>query len=506
MRTSWIIDRLGRPSSTKEQSGKQTAPQDHTRTVIAIGALIAAAVTLYQLSRPGALFGATADIAVYLGGSIRLVHGALPYRDFVYVEPPGFVLLATPFAFLSELIGTRDAIAILRLCTPVVAVVSVVLVGRLVRRRGVAATLIACGVMALFPAQLYALHSVLLEPLLELCWLWGATLVFDGDGFAAPRQLAAGGALFGFAVSVKLSAIIPLLVVLVVCLPQLRRRAVPFAAGALAGGAIPTLPFLVMAPAAMYRDVVATQLGRIPASGRVPLPIRLGDITGASAFASGDTAAIAAAIAFAGLVAAAFILSRRRPAPFEWFALGSIAALAVAQLVPGQYYPHYAAVLAPFLAILVAVSLGRLRGRRAPTLSLAIAAGGVAVLLAGQIAYLRGVSTPDVVGAVDSVVPAGGCAVSDAPRNLVTADRFVATASGCTNMTDPAGTMLALDDTREASGVWDAVFDRVDYVVTETPIRSWSVPGDASAYVAEHFRLVRSGGLFIYVRTGFAAG
>jgi alpha-1,2-mannosyltransferase len=506
MRISWIAGRLGRLSSTAEQSGQQSAPHDHTRTVIAVGALIAAAVTLYQLSRPGALFGATADISVYLGGSIRLVHGALPYRDFVYVEPPGFVLLATPFALLSELIGTRDALAILRLVTPVVAVVSVVLVGRLVRRRGVAPTLIACAVMALFPAQLYALHSVLLEPVLELCWLWGATLVFDGDGFAGPGRLAGGGAVFGFAVSVKLSALIPLLVVLVMCLPQLRRRAGPFAAGAVAGCAMPTLPFLVLAPAAMYRDVVATQLGRIPASGRVPLPIRLGDMTGASAFVSGAAAAIAVAIAVAGLIAAAFILSRRRPAPFEWFALGSIAALAVAQLVPGQYYPHYPAVLAPFLAVLLAVSFGRIGDRRAPALSLAIAAGGVAVLLAGQIAYLRGVSTPDVAGAVDSIVPAGGCAVSDAPRNLVTADRFVATASGCTNMTDPAGTMLALDETSEASSVWHGVFDRVDYVVTETPIRSWAIPGDASAYVAEHFRLVRSGGLFIYVRAGSAVG
>lgn len=492
--------------SIRERSGKQAAPHDHTRTVIAVGALIAAAVTLYQLSRPGALFGATADISVYLGGSIRLVHGALPYRDFVYVEPPGFVLLAAPFAFLSELIGSRDALAILRLCTPGVAVMSVILMGRLMRHRGVAATLVAGSVMALFPAQLYALHSVLLEPLLELCWIWGATLVFDGDGLAGRRRLAAGGAVFGFAVSIKLSAIIPLLVVLALCLPQLRRRALPFGAGAMAGCAIPTIPFLVLAPAALYRDVVTTQLGRIPASGRVPIPIRLGDMTGVSAFASGDTAAIAVALALAGLVAAAFILSRRRPASFEWFALGSIAALAVAQLAPAQYYPHYAAVIAPFLAILLAVSLERIAGGRARAPSVVIAAAGVAVLLVVQVANLRGMSTPDVVKAVDSVIPAGGCAVSDAPRDLVTTDRFVATAPGCTDMTDPAGTMLALDDSSEASTVWRAVFDRVNYVVTETQIGSWSIAGDASAYVAGHFRLVRSGGLLIYVRTGLAAG
>jgi len=505
-RVPWIAAGWDRLSRTTVHSGGHAGPDDHTRTVILIGAVVAAAVTLYQLSRPGSLFGATADIAVYLGGSIRLVHGALPYRDFVYVEPPGFVLLATPFAFLSELTGSRDALAVLRLCTPVVAVMSVVLAGCLVRHRGVAATSIACGVMALFPAELYALHSVLLEPVLDLCWLCGAALVFQGDSFATPRRLALGGAVFGFAVSVKLSALIPIFVVLMLCLPQLRRRAIPFAGGVVVGGAVPALPFLVAAPAALYRDVVTTQLGRIPATGRIPVPTRLGDITGASAFASGDAVAIAVAIALSVFVAAAFGLSRRRPTPLEWFALGSTFALAVAQLAPAQYYPHYAAVMAPFLAILLALALARLRGGHANALSLAIAAACVAALLINQVSHLRGESTPDVAAAVDAVIPAGACAVSDAPRNLVTADRFVASAPGCTAMTDPAGTILALDASAEASSVWQAVFERVDYVVTDTPIRAWAVPAGASAYVANHFRLVRSGGLLVYVRFGRPAG
>ena len=66
-------------------------------------AVLAAAITLYQLTRPGYLFGITPDISAWLGGSIRLVHGALPYRDFDLMQPPGFTLLASPFAFLSEL-------------------------------------------------------------------------------------------------------------------------------------------------------------------------------------------------------------------------------------------------------------------------------------------------------------------------------------------------------------------------------------------------------------------
>src|SRR3979490_1927745 len=132
--------RVAQPSSTRRGSSQPPAPNDNTTIVIGVLALVAAGVTAYQLSRPGSLFGITADVSVYFGASVRLVHGALPYRDYVFVQPPGFALLATPFALLSKLIGTRDGLAVLRLCTPLLAAVSVILVGQLVRHRGQAAT------------------------------------------------------------------------------------------------------------------------------------------------------------------------------------------------------------------------------------------------------------------------------------------------------------------------------------------------------------------------------
>src|SRR5580700_5726580 len=104
--------------------------------IAAVGAVMAAGITLYQLSRPGFLFGITPDISVWFGASIRLIHGALPYRDFDLVQPPGFTLLATPFAALSEWIGTRDALAVLRLGTQLLSAGSVILVGTVIRHRG----------------------------------------------------------------------------------------------------------------------------------------------------------------------------------------------------------------------------------------------------------------------------------------------------------------------------------------------------------------------------------
>src|SRR5579864_6155038 len=61
-----------------------------TTNIIRVIAVLAAAITLYQVSRPGFLLGITPDISAWLGGSIRFVHGAMPYRDFDLLQPPGF--------------------------------------------------------------------------------------------------------------------------------------------------------------------------------------------------------------------------------------------------------------------------------------------------------------------------------------------------------------------------------------------------------------------------------
>ena len=274
---------------------------------IRVIAVLAAAITFYQLTRPGFLFGITPDIAAWLGGSVRLVHGSMPYRDFDLVQPPGFPLLVSPLAFLSEWIGTRDALAILRLCTPVLAAASVLLIGKVVRPHGRIAVIVACGVMALYPAQLYALRSGLLESVVVFFCLAGAALVFDGDSFAVSRRrILVGGILFGIAGTVKAPAIVPVLVLFVLCLSDIRRRLLPFVTGVVAGFGIPTLPFFVLAPGSFVRDVLITPLSSIPAGNRVSIPVRLGDITGTSAF-GGSSASIIATVVIVAIVVSAFV-------------------------------------------------------------------------------------------------------------------------------------------------------------------------------------------------------
>src|ERR1035441_2608827 len=65
---------------------------------------VALAICLYQLTLPSVLFGIHGfsgngyDDGVYLGAAVRLVNGAIPYRDFVFLQPPGSVLLFSPIA------------------------------------------------------------------------------------------------------------------------------------------------------------------------------------------------------------------------------------------------------------------------------------------------------------------------------------------------------------------------------------------------------------------------
>jgi hypothetical protein len=478
--------------------------------IIAVVALFAFGITAYQLTRPGLLFGITPDISAWLGGSIRLVHGALPYRDFDLTQPPGFALLATPFAFLSEVIGTRDALAALRVCTPLLAAGNVLLVGRVIRHRGRAAIIVACAVMAFFPAELYAIRSGLLEPVVDCFCLAGAALVFDGDGFSGRgRRILAGGIAFGIAGTVKAPAIVPVIVVAVLCIPQFRRRLLPFLAGVVLGFGVPTLPFFLAAPKAFLRDVIGTQLGRIPAVDRVSIPVRLGDLTGVAAFGGGAGIALLATLLLALIVVAAFVLPRRRPAPLEWFAIVATLLVGLAQLGPAWYYEHYAAFIAPFLGLLLGLAFARLLAGRLSEIGVALATAGAAVILVNQVLLVHNESVPDLAGTVDAVVPAGGCALSDAPSKLVTTDRFVATAPGCTDMTDSQGATLSFGyGSAGAEHLWTVALEHADYLVTSTPFASWYIPPDATLrdYVAANFKLVHTGGLLIYVRNGFPGG
>ena len=426
-------------------------------TVLGLG------VRLYLLSRPGYLLGVTQyDDGPYFGSALRLVRGALPYRDFIIVQPPGITLLMSPAALLAQVAGTAWGMAAGRILTVAASSAGVLLTGLLLRRRGLLAVTLACGMLAIFPGSLIAAHTVLLEPWLTLFCLAGGLAVLDGDRLATGWRLVAGGLAFGFAGAVEAWAILPVAVV-VACCGRDVRRAARFLAGVAAGFAVPVLPFAALAPSRFYASVIAAQLLRVV---RTPAPLlpRLRMMTGLGQLLHlGTPAVLALALGLVAFVAGALLLSWRAGrgplTALEVFAVGSCALVSAAFLTYPQFFPHFPAFLAPFLAMSAGLAAARLAGprpaiRRAEAALAAAAAAAVLVLAVQQAHGERTVAprvSPAAIAAVQRIVRPGACVLTDQVSYTIAAGRFYASSPRCPLLVDSIGTDYALGHGRDAA-------------------------------------------------------
>jgi alpha-1,2-mannosyltransferase len=501
--------------------------------VIAVATLLALGLRGYQLARPGHLLGVgDYDDGADFGSALWLIHGVVPYRDFVIVQPPGITLLMTPAALVSRLAGTAGAIAAGRILTAAAGASAVLLGGLLVRHRGVLATVLTCGIIAIYPGSVQAAHTVLLEPWLTAFCLAGAVAVFDGDRLAIGRRLAWGGAALGFAGAIKVWAIIPVAVIAALSLPRPRNTA-RFLAGVAAGFGIPVLPFAAAAPRRFYDSVIVAQLVRTGA--RTPLAFRLQYLTGLTAWQPGIVvllvAAAAVAAVAAGTLIAAWRVTRRGPPPLEWFAVATAALVVVAFLVPVDFYYHYPAFLAPFLAMALALPAARLAGGwPEPPSGTAGAAGAAglrrfAVPAAGLVMLVLPFAAPwpessptptyaSGLTAIKQVIPPGACVLTDEVALLISADRFTSPAPGCPAVVDGTGTSYALGQGRSpltagaapaVAAVWWQAFRAARYVLL-TPYNPYRIAWTPQlrAYFRDHFAGVsgRWPPLRLYVRKG----
>lgn len=337
---------------------------------------VALAIRIYLLTRVRYLTGITEyDDGVYLGGAVSLVSGTVPYHGFAFVQPPGILLLMVPVALLAKVSAVTSAMAAARLLTVGASAACVTLLGSLVRHRGAFVTLVACGVLAVYPDDIMAAHTVLLEPWMNLLVLAGACVAFRGGRLAAPRRLTRAGVLFGVAGAVKYWAVLPALGLLALCLltgpadgagrgqdgggrgdgghggrghggrgdgglaSQRRNSAVRFAGGVLAGFTVTVLPFAAPWPGLFVRSTLLDQVAR--AGSAVPVSLRLAHLTGladllndagrltlsgneGSLFARGDVTAAATwatgwlpvllAVVLAALIGAGFVVGAARAA------------------------------------------------------------------------------------------------------------------------------------------------------------------------------------------------
>lgn len=427
--------------------------------VITVATLVGLAVRLYQVSRPGYLYGITEyDDGVYFGFAVRLLQGDVPYRDFSAVQPPGVIVVMAPVALLAKVIGTASGLAVARVLTACVGAVNVALVGRLVAHRGALAAFVACGVLAVYPDDVAAAHTLLLEPWLNLFCLIGAVCVFDGDSVASRPRLIWGAVLFGFAGAIKVWAIVPVLIVLVLLLATHRfRKAAHFGAGVAAGFLVTVVPFALGAPATFFNSVIVAQLSRTDVS-RVPTWARLLSLVGlTNVTGMTPTSTVAVSLTVAVLIIgtyAATWLARRQPlVALEIYALAGATAIVGMFLWPADFYYHYTAFFVPFLAMVVGLAVARLaawpwaRWGTVTAILLAIAGMGF-----GQIQREANASPVYVPqAAVYQDIPPGSCVLTDQASLTIAIDRFVSTVPGCSLMVDSVGTDYALSDGHNAA-------------------------------------------------------
>ena len=555
-------------SAATPDAGQAGLPQAGLRgrltpvnVVIAAMTLLALGLRLFYLTRPGYLLGVTEyDDGSYFGSAVRLVHGMLPYRDFVFVQPPGITLLMTPIALLARVTGTDWGLALARIATMLVGAAGVALAGLLVRHRGVLAALLACGVVAIYPDSVASAHTLLVEPWLVLFCLAGAVAVFDGDRITgSSRRLIWGGVAFGFAGVIEAWAIIPVFVIVLLGLRWPRRMAF-YAGGVAAGFVIPVLPFAALAPRMFYKSVIVAQVGGRVNAARMPLWYRLREMSG---FANDPgvrhlyiLAVIAGTIAFVIVACVlASLLTRRLPPALEWFAYLTTAAVVGIFLWPAQFHYHFSGFLAPFIGLSIALPAARLvtavQSRAAGAgagadagagagaegspagrsraegpgagqlLSWCAVALAVALIAAGtwsQATFeskLYPSAPVAMMAAGERLIPPGACVLADNSAYTLVANRFLSNVPGCPVIDDGTGANYALSNGRSAltgagrvpavAALWHSAFAHAQYVWL-TSLSRLRIPWTPALTAYFHANFVRvpnhTHHLRLYVRKG----
>jgi alpha-1,2-mannosyltransferase len=494
---------IASPDSGEPRDQSAAAPSPSARglgtpvtLVIVAATLVGLVLRLYQLSRPGFLLSVNEyDDGPYFGSAVRLVYGALPYRDFLIVQPPGITLLMTPVALVAKATGTAWGMAIGRILTALAGTASVALAGLLVRHRGILATVIACGIMAIFPDAIQATKTVLVEPWLVLFCLIGALALFDGDHFSASRRrLIWGGVAFGFGGAVEPWAIFPVIIIAVLALRH-PRQLLAYLGGVAAGFLVPVIPFAALAPRKFFEATIIAQIGPRAGASRTSFWERIQDLTGLADVTRPthlmDMAAAAAIIVVvAGCLGLSYLLTWRLPPTLDLFAVGTAAFVTIGFIWPDQFHYHFAAFFAPWLALALALPVSAfvrdLRlvsggdGAPSPVLQWGAAAvAGVVILVLAVVQFgWESNNTPHlrlaVVTTAERLIPPGSCLLADEVSFAVMTNRLVSDVPGCSLLLDATGTNYALSHGRDpetgaakykaVDAVWTYAFDHAQYV------------------------------------------
>lgn len=493
--------------------------------------LLSLVMSLWQLSVPGLV--SNYDSGVYFGAALHLVYGALPYRDFTFVQPPGIVVLFSPLAALGRIFSSHLGFQLTRVFSAFVTASNVGLLAWLVRHRGRFAQVIAGGGLAVLPVAFLISSSAKLEPYCLVLVLLAAVVLFpsEADGVElSTRRLVIGGLIFGFAVLVKLWAVFPLIAALICLIPRYRQRVLFLAGSTLASFAIIALPFFVAAPTNFISQVIVEQLvRRSPAAQDLGVGSRLVDMTGFLSTSLRPSITLASA-AFVGLAVVAYVGYRQSAhlnIADSFFLLAAIITF-VGLLAPHAYFIWYGYFIDPFLLAVLAIALARCGpGLRALANKIGVAqpiqrltkvfvSALVLCLIAGLAIWtsrtyeisadrtgLRYAST----AVITRLVPPGACVVFNEVSLGIYSNRMISSSPSCPDVVDPYGMYMAwgygVTRPPEAFSLeWKRYFEQAQYVVfshANGPYIPWGT--SLLPWFHRNFHLIYAGKfVYVYVR------
>ncbi len=267
------------------------------------------------------------DEGVYVAGAWALVHGQLPWRDFVFLHPPGVLLWLAPFT----LAGPKLALFLARAASAVIGSLNCVLVGRLVGGWG---GLAAGFFLATWWECVTTDRGVFLEPLMTFAGLVALTL--------AQRNTARAGRLAGIAAGLSCSLKVwGGLWGLAAFLLLEREHRRTFLVAAVSTIAIVVSPFVVAAPGEAFFQSITVHSFR-PPDGDLDRWVRLREMFLARSLDASVLTLVGLPFALVGRLRR---LARR--------ALLASVLLVIAFLLAPAWWNQYDAALAPFLVLVL---------------------------------------------------------------------------------------------------------------------------------------------------------
>ncbi len=441
--------------------GSSWVPEGRSDWFLLSGIVVVAfVVRAVPVLRGGGLDGHLGyDDGVYFAAAVALVHGVLPYTDFLLLHPPGIAILLSPFAFLAGLTDDSTGFGLARLAFMALGALNAGLVTVLAGRYGRRAALLSGILYAVWYSAARAERTTILIGPQTTLLLIAVLLLVSGHPLRARRAALAGIAL-GLAVSIQVWAVVPLAVIAVALAVgwldvagDRRRSALSLLAGAAAALAAVCLPFLVAAPAEFVRYVLVDQLARpdLGISTLVRLRVLEGLAeAGGSRFDLVNVAVVVMAIVG---VAAVVLVARRVPAARMWCALVVVEVGYL--LVAPNFYTHYSGWMAPAAAIIVgtaaAVVLGMLDRYR--PLAIVAKVGYMALVTTFAVTVPRSQGSAMPRASLEGDIRDARCVAADAPDLLIeTTGLRRDLQNGCQLVIDPTGTSYETDRGHLAAG------------------------------------------------------